>query len=154
MVAGGWGSEPIASTTWTVPFSAYSNLSVDLNSTIVNSTLIAGDSEYFGEVRPSMGAIFATPEILHSGTFQESTEPWSFFACTFNARWMETETHLEIAPPESTVYDSSPDPQVPGYIDPDQTKDLPAIPAYIGESWANLLNGPVRILPQLLSAEI
>ncbi|PVH87104.1 hypothetical protein DL98DRAFT_525846 [Cadophora sp. DSE1049] len=142
MLAGGWGSEPIASTAWTVPYSAYSNLSGDLNSTMVNSSLIAGDAEYFGEIRPSMAAIFATPEIMHSGTYLESTEPWSFFACTFNARWMETETHLEIARPESTVYDSSPDPEVPGYLDPDQTKDLPAMPAYIGDSWANLLNVP------------
>lgn len=140
--SGNWNSDPIASTAWAVPVSEVSDLSMDLNSTVVNSTLIASDAKYFGDIKPSLAAIFATPEIWHTTVYGESLEPWPYFACTFNARWMKTKTYLEVANPESTVYDSIPDPDVPGYTDPDNDQDLPSLPAYIEESWANLLNVP------------
>src|SRR4051794_39489778 len=101
-----WDSEPIYSTQWSVPTTTYSGLSTDLNSTIVNSSFIG--SEQFGALKPSLGAIFATPEILHTGTFIDSLLPWSYFVCTFDARWVQTQTYLVMASPEQTVYDSFP----------------------------------------------
>ncbi|KAH7319464.1 hypothetical protein BKA65DRAFT_102540 [Rhexocercosporidium sp. MPI-PUGE-AT-0058] len=137
-----WNSEPIYSTQWSVPTTTYSGLSTDLNSTIVNSSFIG--SEQFGAIKPSLGAIFATPEILHGLTsFIDSPLPWSYFVCTFDARWVQTQTYLVMASPEQTVYDSFPDPPGKFVATDEDPGDVQATPAYINESWANLLNMPL-----------
>lgn len=58
---------------------------------------------------------------------------------------MRTDTYLEIASIERTVFDSFPDPRDNGYTDRypgDGQRDVSFVPMYIGESWANLLNVP------------
>ncbi|KAL2063661.1 hypothetical protein VTL71DRAFT_5466 [Oculimacula yallundae] len=141
MSGGNWALDPIASTVWTIPFANFSTLSADLNSTIVNTTFIASDADFFPASKPSLAAIFATPKIYHLDNGFEDKGPLSYFACTFNARWMVTKTYLEIAVPESTVYDSSPDPEAGFYVS-EGGQDISSLPALIAGSWADLLNAP------------
>ncbi|KAG4431762.1 hypothetical protein IFR05_012761 [Cadophora sp. M221] len=144
LTMGDWATDPILSAEWSVPLSDYPDISTDFNSTIVNASII--HSEQFGNVKPSLGAIFATSEILHSDIINgESSAPWAFFVCTFNARWMKTDTYLEIASIERTVFDSFPDPRDNGYTERlpgDGQRDVSSVMMYISESWANLLNVP------------
>lgn len=58
-----WQSEPLSSVEWTFPASDFSKLSVDSNSSILNSSWINIDQ--FEGVKPSLGAFFAAPEAIN-----------------------------------------------------------------------------------------
>ncbi|KAH6716058.1 hypothetical protein BKA61DRAFT_733864 [Leptodontidium sp. MPI-SDFR-AT-0119] len=137
-------NDQTAPTKWSVSASKYSDLLADLNSTIVNSSWI--DPEQFGSFKPSLGAIFATPEIIHGqGSINDDRSPFSFFVCTFDARWMTTKTYLDMATNSKYVYDSFPDPADAIYGEETSyhpIKDISATHAFIDESWANLLDVP------------
>ena len=143
-----WNEDPIFSTQWSVLSSDYSSLVGDLNSTIVNATWIP--NEQFGNVKPSLGAIFSTPEVLAAGgtyTVEEGMRSanFSYYTCTIDARWMPTKAFSEVSNGIRTVIDALPNPigsELRAALGP-ESKHMSALPLlFLAESWVKALDVP------------
>jgi hypothetical protein len=137
-----WTSDPFASAEWIVASSEYSGLSVDLNSTLINSSWI--DIEQFGSVKPSLAAIFATPETISTLGYPTRNQNFSLYTCTIDARWMPTRAFSDASSGHRAIFDSNPNPEgaiITSILGVGPTPD--ALPnMFIADSWAKLLNVP------------
>ncbi|RDW75517.1 hypothetical protein BP6252_06659 [Coleophoma cylindrospora] len=135
-----WQEEPIFSTEWSVSTSDYANLSMDLNSTIVNSSWV--DIAQFDGIKPSLAAIFTTPETVYQSGYHKYSNQ-SFYTCTIDARWMPTKVFTDASSGKAAVFDFFPDPNGPILAELDNGPVPDSMPSlYIAESWTKLLDVP------------
>ena len=138
-----WTTAPISTTQWSVSSSDYKDLRGELNSTLVNSTWIY--NEQFGDVKPSLGAIFLTPEIQAAGLCYQCPEPsynFSYYTCAVDARWMATKVFSDASMGKRAIFDSVPNPIDSFGVDGDLGKAAPMTPLYLAESWTKALDVP------------
>jgi hypothetical protein len=134
-----WTTDPIFSTQWNISSSDYSSLFIDLESNIVNSSWI--DIDQFGDIRPSLGALFATPSIISAPVVGGQSNNNSLYTCTIDARWMPTKAFWDSSSGAGAVFDSNPNPNAA--IDVNSGLYPTTLPAaYIDQSWADILNVP------------
>jgi hypothetical protein len=94
-----WPSSPdFSSTQWNYPVSDFSDLSIDLNSALVNSRWVGIEVFPSDQPRPSLGAFFATPETLFG-----RNESYSLYSCTVDARWAFTQALLDASSGQALV---------------------------------------------------
>ena len=83
-------SSDFSNTQWTYQTSDFAGLLIDPDSDIVNSSWVSSSLFPIDQPRPSLGAIFATPEI-----FGAQNASYSLFSCTIDARWAYTQVLLD-----------------------------------------------------------
>ena len=138
-----WTAAPISSAQWSVSASNYTALQGDLNSTVVNSTWIY--NEQFGDVKPSLGAVFFTPETMFPGgcySCADRNTNFSSYTCTIDARWMATKAFSDASMGRRAIFDSVPNPLGSFSVDGDLKKAAPLTPLYLSESWTKALDVP------------
>lgn len=138
-----WTSAPINAVQWSVSVSDYKSRRGDLNSTVVNSSWI--DIEQFGDVKPSLGAVFFTPEIISPGGCyycENQGNNFSSYTCTVDARWMATKAFSDASMGRRAIFDSVPNPIGSFSVDRDLKKAAPLTPLYLAESWTKALDVP------------
>jgi hypothetical protein len=136
-----WPSSPdFTNTQWSFPASAFSSLSVDLNSTVVNLNWVGIENFPNNQPRPSLGAFFATTETV----FGPGNGSYSLYSCTIDARWLYTHTFLDASSGQAIIYDANPNPN--GDLIKSVFGGGPAVAAlpsiYISDSWSIALNPP------------
>jgi hypothetical protein len=137
-----WPSSPdFSNTQWNYPASGFSNLLIDRNSTIVNSSWV--DIEQFptDQPRPSLGVFFATPETFFDGYFKGN---FSQYSCTIDARWAYTHAILDASSGQSIIFDANPNPDSALLKSLFAVGPAPAAPPSlrISKSWSAALNPP------------
>ena len=143
MIFSPWTVDPIKSAQWSISASDYTNLRGDLNSSTVNSSWIY--NEQFGEVKPSLGAVFLAPEVLTRSSCYSCAEKsynFSSYTCTIDARWMATKAFSDVAAGKRAIFDSAPNPVKPFEMNGDLEKAAPLNPLYFDESWVKALEVP------------
>jgi hypothetical protein len=142
MVYPPWTSDPIFNTDWSISAADFATLAIDNNSTLVNSSWI--NIEQFGSLKPSLGAYFATPELVAKGcVFGQATCNYSQYTCTIDARWMPTRAILDGSSGKQIVADANPNPIGPAFDDLNNGPAPPSYPSvFISESWSQLLSVP------------
>lgn len=74
---------------------------------MINSSWIPISQFPSDQPRPSIGAIFATPETSWSGSPRGN---YSLYSCTIDARWAYTRAILDASSGQPIVFDANPDP--------------------------------------------
>jgi hypothetical protein len=141
-----WNVEPLKSARWKVQASSFSKSIGDLNSTFVNASLI--EIEQFGNLKPSLGVFFSTPEIRtpYSGKCYNCGDAnpnrnHSMFTCTVDARWIPARAFSDSSYGLRSIFDSNPDPL--DAIGPDPKGRLESAPnLYLSSSWSKALAVP------------
>jgi hypothetical protein len=136
-----WPSSPdFTNTQWSFPASDFSNLSVDLNSTVVNSSWVGIENFPSDQPRPSLGAFFATPETV----FGFLMGSYSLYSCAIDARWAYTHALLDASSGQPLIFDGNPNPNgellTSVFDNGPAPAALPSI--YISDSWSAALNPP------------
>jgi hypothetical protein len=136
-----WPSSPdFTNTQWSFPASDFSNLSVDLNSTVVNSSWVGIENFPSDQPRPSLGTLFATPETV----FGPRMGSYSLYSCAIDARWAYTHALLDASSGQPLIFDGNPNPNgellTSVFDNGPAPAALPSI--YISDSWSTALNPP------------
>jgi len=140
-----WDTDPIKSTQWSVPSSDYTNSMTNLNSTIVNSSVI--DISQFGDIKPSLGIFFSTPEVKTSGPGcpyckeANTNTNYSSYTCTIDARWVETRAFSDASSGERAIFDFNSSPISDTFHEQKQA-NFSAPPMYMSQSWTESLTVP------------
>ncbi|KAE9374316.1 hypothetical protein N431DRAFT_556649 [Stipitochalara longipes BDJ] len=132
-------SPDFSNTQWSYPASDFASLSVDPNSDIVNSSWVNSELFLSDQPRPSLGALFATPE-----TFFGQNGSYSLYSCAIDARWTYTQALLDASSGQPIVFDGNPDPNGALVTSITGVGPVPAtLPSIqISESWSAAINPP------------